>query len=109
MSFELISKPQALSKRPRIYKNLMTVTDVSKDFYLFFDGFKSMCPVTSSPDFATIYLSGQCLKSQSTENLKKYLFSYASKQEFHELCFGSIIQWIFLWVLTMTCIDKPII
>ena len=92
VSFEGVSEPKPILKRPSLYQDLLTTPTISKDFNLFFEGFKSMCPVTSSPDFATIYLSGRSAKEQSVDILKDYLFSYALRQEFHEHCIESIFS-----------------
>ncbi|MBQ4033472.1 MAG: preQ(1) synthase, partial [Paludibacteraceae bacterium] len=49
--------------------------------------FTSLCPITSQPDFATIYISYiPDKKLVESKSLKLYLFSYRSKGEFHENC-----------------------
>ena len=54
-----------------------------------FDGFRSLCPVTSQPDWAsvTIELSGADI---CPESLLKYLVSYRNHQGFHEQCVEQI-------------------
>ena len=49
-----------------------------------FNGFRSICPVTSQPDFANIYIYTD--KSVDTKWLKKYLMSFVDHGGFHEQC-----------------------
>tara|TARA_B100001057_G_scaffold420199_1_gene440449 strand:- start:58 stop:780 length:723 start_codon:yes stop_codon:yes gene_type:complete len=49
-----------------------------------FNGFRSICPVTSQPDFANIYIYTD--KSIDTKWLKKYLMSFVDHGGFHEQC-----------------------
>ena len=53
-----------------------------------FNGFRSICPVTSQPDLANIYI--YCNKELSIKWLKKYLISYQDQGDFHEQCVESI-------------------
>tara|TARA_B100000214_G_C23917282_1_gene604346 strand:+ start:543 stop:1265 length:723 start_codon:yes stop_codon:yes gene_type:complete len=53
-----------------------------------FNGFRSICPVTSQPDLANIYIYSN--KGLSIEWLKQYLFSYQDQGDFHEQCVESI-------------------
>ena len=62
------------------------------EFEFFFKGFKSLCPVTSSPDYATVFIKGQCKKPLDSQEILEYLLSFAQAQEFHEHCIESIIQ-----------------
>lgn len=55
--------------------------------------FTSLCPITSQPDFATIYISYiPDKKLVESKSLKLYLFSYRSKREFHENCVNTIMK-----------------
>ena len=55
--------------------------------------FTSLCPITSQPDFATIYISYiPDQKLVESKSLKLYLFSYRSKGEFHENCVNTIMK-----------------
>lgn len=55
--------------------------------------FTSLCPVTSQPDFATIYISYiPDKKLVESKSLKLYLFSYRNKGEFHENCVNTIMK-----------------
>jgi 7-cyano-7-deazaguanine reductase len=47
--------------------------------------FRSCCPVTSQPDWASIYIEYHGNEIQR-ESLLKYLISYRNNQEFHEQC-----------------------
>lgn len=55
--------------------------------------FTSLCPITSQPDFATIYISyvpdHRMVESKS---LKLYLFSYRNHGDFHENCINTIMK-----------------
>ena len=55
-----------------------------------FDGFRSICPVTSQPDFAKIYI----LSSTKIETkwLRKFLISFKESGEFHEQCIEDIFS-----------------
>ena len=55
-----------------------------------FDGFRSICPVTSQPDFAKIYIHSNA--KIDINWLIKFLVSFKEKGEFHEQC----IEYIFL-------------
>ena len=49
-----------------------------------FSGFRSICPVTSQPDFANIYIHTNA--KLDVDWLKTYLTSFREKGEFHEQC-----------------------
>ena len=57
--------------------------------------FRSLCPVTSQPDWATIYIRYKGNKINH-KSLLKYLLSYRNHQGFHEECveriFSDILQ-----------------
>lgn len=55
--------------------------------------FTSLCPITSQPDFATIYISyvpGK--KMVESKSLKLYLFSFRNHGDFHEDCMNIIMK-----------------
>ena len=54
-----------------------------------FDGFKSLCPVTYQPDFATIYIQHKSEVTPSIEIID-HLLTYRTKGEFHERCIEDI-------------------
>jgi 7-cyano-7-deazaguanine reductase len=56
---------------------------------LCFDGFRSICPVTSQPDFAKIYIYTNA--KVDINSIKHFLISFKEKGEFHEQC----IEYIF--------------
>jgi len=66
------------------YKN--NKTKINK--ILKFNGFRSICPVTSQPDFANIYI--YCDASINTIWLIDYLISFQNKGHFHEQCIDDI-------------------
>ena len=72
--------------------NLNTTTReyTQKNYPICFDGFRSICPVTSQPDFAKIYI----LTSVKIETkwLRKLLLSFKESGEFHEQCIENIFS-----------------
>ena len=66
------------------YKN--NKTKINK--ILKFNGFRSICPVTSQPDFANIYI--YCDASINTIWLIDYLISFQNKGHFHEQCIDDV-------------------
>ena len=55
-----------------------------------FNGFRSICPVTSQPDFANIYIYSS--DSLSRDWLLSYLTSFKDHGGFHEQCIESIFN-----------------
>ena len=55
-----------------------------------FTGFRSICPVTSQPDFANIYISSEL--PIDIKWLLSYLVSYRDKGDFHEQCIENIYK-----------------
>tara|TARA_B100001939_G_C16765814_1_gene540359 strand:- start:78 stop:797 length:720 start_codon:yes stop_codon:yes gene_type:complete len=69
----------------------ITLRKYTKQNYpICFDGFRSICPVTSQPDFAKIYI----LTSAKIETiwLRKLLTSFKESGEFHEQCIENIFS-----------------
>lgn len=65
------------------------------DYFIKFNcpEFTSLCPITSQPDFATIYISYiPSDKMVESKSLKLYLFSYRNKGDFHENCVNTIMK-----------------
>ncbi len=55
--------------------------------------FTSLCPITSQPDFATIYISYiPDVKMVESKSLKLYLFSFRNHGDFHEDCINIIMK-----------------
>ena len=55
-----------------------------------FSGFRSICPVTSQPDFANIYI---CTDQKIEVTwLRAYLISFKEKGEFHEQCIEDMLH-----------------
>ena len=62
---------------------------VPKNKVMRFQGFRSICPVTSQPDWGNVYIhSGS--DSIDSKKLIKLLKSYRNKGDFHEACIESI-------------------
>jgi len=57
-----------------------------------FNGFRSICPVTSQPDFANIYIYSSV--SLSRDWLLSYLTSFKDHGDFHEQCIESVFNTI---------------
>jgi len=57
-----------------------------------FNGFRSICPVTSQPDFANIYIYSS--DPLSRDWLLSYLTSFKDHGDFHEQCIESIFNTI---------------
>tara|TARA_B100000963_G_scaffold84323_1_gene71965 strand:+ start:2054 stop:2776 length:723 start_codon:yes stop_codon:yes gene_type:complete len=57
-----------------------------------FNGFRSICPVTSQPDFANIYIYSS--DALSRDWLLSYLTSFKDHGDFHEQCIESIFNTI---------------
>ena len=55
--------------------------------------FTSLCPITSQPDFATIYINYIPDKDMvESKSLKLYLFSFRNHGAFHEDCVNVIMK-----------------
>jgi 7-cyano-7-deazaguanine reductase len=55
--------------------------------------FTSLCPITSQPDFATIYINYIPGKRMvESKSLKLYLFSFRNHGAFHEDCINIIMK-----------------
>lgn len=55
--------------------------------------FTSLCPITSQPDFATIYIDYiPQIKMVESKSLKLYLFSFRNHGAFHEDCINLIMK-----------------
>ena len=62
---------------------------VPKNKVAHFQGFRSICPVTSQPDWGNIYIHS-ISDALDSKKLIKFLKSYRNKGDFHEACIESI-------------------
>ncbi len=62
---------------------------VPKNKVVHFQGFRSICPVTSQPDWGNIYIHS-ISNLMDSKKLIKFLKSYRNKGDFHEACIESI-------------------
>jgi len=62
---------------------------IPKNKIVRFEGFRSICPVTSQPDWGNIYIHSTSHLLDS-KKLIKLLKSYRNKGDFHEACIESI-------------------
>tara|TARA_Y100001970_G_scaffold245939_1_gene313402 strand:- start:53 stop:775 length:723 start_codon:yes stop_codon:yes gene_type:complete len=65
---------------------------IQREKIIKFNGFRSICPVTSQPDFANIYIYSS--HSLSRDWLLSYLTSFKDHGDFHEQCIESIFNTI---------------
>jgi 7-cyano-7-deazaguanine reductase len=68
---------------------------VPKNKLTHFQGFRSICPVTSQPDWGNIYLHSSS-HSMDSKKLIKFLKSYRDKGDFHEACIESIFETVII-------------
>ena len=55
--------------------------------------FTSLCPITTQPDFAVIYINYiPCKRMIESKSLKLYLFSFRNHGAFHEDCVNMIMK-----------------
>ena len=59
-----------------------------------FRGFRSLCPVTSQPDIAEIFIDGH-IHDKDLDAVSSYLGSFFNKECFHELCIEYIYSDLF--------------
>ena len=62
---------------------------IKKNTVIKYEGFRSICPVTSQPDWANIYLHSTT-NSVDSKKLTKILKSFRERGDFHEACIDSI-------------------
>ncbi len=82
------------------FKNFDNTKFTNKSGLLVYKGFRSICPVTSQPDWGNIYI----YSSTNTLNKKEisdFLFSLRNHDGFHESC----IEMIFLYIKETFSID----
>lgn len=86
----------------KIDKNLDKNLDrfISEELYT--DLFKSNCPITNQPDWASIWISYSGENKINHESLLKYLISFRNNNEFHEHC----VERIFVDILSQCKVDK---
>lgn len=66
-----------------------------RDYFVKFNcpEFTSLCPITSQPDFAMVYISYiPAAKMVESKSLKLYLFSFRNHGAFHEDCINIIMN-----------------
>jgi 7-cyano-7-deazaguanine reductase len=83
----LITLNTNLAKPQQFKKLIFTQTKGSET--IIFHGYRSLCPVTSQPDFASIIIDydGLIIQQQSLLNLFE---SHRNKQSFHEVCIDQL-------------------
>ena len=88
---DIYLKKELSSKKIIINSDFSHAPKVSENHAITrFSGFRSLCPVTSQPDIADIYIDG-AINPEDTINISKYLGTFFDKECFHELC----VEYIF--------------
>ena len=76
---------KSFSKEPTVINiNKLKLKSSPNKKVLKFNGFRSICPVTSQPDFASIYIYSD--KTIDLKWLKNFLISFTDHGGFHEQC-----------------------
>lgn len=68
------------------------ITDKSIEYKLKFDSVRSLCKITSQPDYADCMILYKSKKHISEESLLKYLSSFRKENHFHEECVEMIFK-----------------
>ena len=84
-----INKKRTHPKTPKSILLNRASRIISKDKIIKFEGFRSVCPITSQPDWANIYFHSSTNPINS-KYLIKLLKSYRAQGDFHETCIESI-------------------
>ena len=86
-----VKKLNQFNKAPKSTLITKFKNKVPKNKLTHFQGFRSICPVTSQPDWGNIYLHSSS-HSMDSRKLIKFLKSYRNKGDFHEACIESIFE-----------------
>jgi 7-cyano-7-deazaguanine reductase len=84
-----VKKITKFAQPPKSYLMTAKSKRIVKNKVVRFEGFRSICPVTSQPDWATIYFYSDS-NSLDLQKLNKLLKSYREQGDFHETCIESI-------------------
>tara|TARA_A100001015_G_scaffold315007_1_gene425814 strand:+ start:126 stop:983 length:858 start_codon:yes stop_codon:yes gene_type:complete len=90
----------------KLDKNILDVNknkianNISESLYTHL--FKSNCPITNQPDWASVWISYSGEYQINHEKLLKYLISFRNNQEFHEHC----VERIFMDIIEICNVDK---
>lgn len=71
-------------------KNSLKTLDNACEEELYTHLFRSHCPVTNQPDYASIYVQYKASKQINHESLLQYLVSFRNHPSFHEKCIEEI-------------------
>ena len=95
----LIQSPVKVQKKIKFLippKSILLNTSknlISKNKVMKFKGFRSVCPVTSQPDWASIYFHSTT-DAIDASKLNSYLKSFRLRGDFHETCIESIFVYL---------------
>ena len=84
-----VKKKVRYQKSPKSILLNKSVKKIAKNKVIKFEGFRSICPVTSQPDWANIYFYSNS-NAIEPKPLLKLLKSYRTHGDFHEACIESI-------------------
>jgi len=84
-----VKKINKLLHPPKSYLITGKARVIARDKIFRFEGFRSICPVTSQPDWATLYFHSAS-DQVNLQTLSKQLKSYREQGDFHETCIENI-------------------
>ena len=82
------------------FTNFDTINFTNKSGLLVYKGFRSICPVTSQPDWGNIYIYSST-DSLNKKEISNFLFSLRNHGGFHENC----VEMIFLYIKETFTVD----
>jgi len=74
----------------QVKKNILQTLNISCQEELYTHLFRSNCPVTNQPDYASIYIKYKSNRQINHSSLLQYLVSYRNHPGFHEQCIEHI-------------------
>ena len=84
-----VTKKVKYENSPKAVLLNRAINKIKKNTIIKFEGFRSICPVTSQPDWATIYLHSSS-SAIEPKPVIKLLKSFRQRGDFHEACIESI-------------------
>lgn len=85
----LVRKKNFYEAAPKALLMNRSVAMVPRNKIIKYEGFRSICPVTSQPDWANIYIHSSS-STLDAKKIVKLLQSFKERGDFHEACIDSI-------------------
>lgn len=85
----MVSKKNFYEEPPKAFLLNRSDAMVPKNKIIRYEGFRSICPVTSQPDWANIYIHSSS-NALDAKKIIKLLKSFKERGDFHEACIDSI-------------------